>query len=407
MNKRGDSQIDWVISLGIFLLYLAWFFIFIRPYTIQESTPNLVDVVKQNFENEAYWTVEKIPITITSMGYFQKEPVVTDISVEYSESNSHIDNRAFIISNGKIFFIANLNLSDTFYLIHSNETYQMYNQITDLTATEQSVTVTDFSAEFENSTLGSAFYFGTKIKSFLTKIEGQTLNTSNSSFSSKKIAAEYGIETEALNLTTYVFAYNPRIYMFYSTNKSIYQKFEIDNYQGYFFDNSDNGDIHYPTACYSKNSTQLLFYDNTSNVLFLFNKEVSFEFCSENTTVVLEINFKDSVLEKIIFFTGAKEDYTKYVNSYDAQMGIKEELTAPYLANIQRLEAMKYQDLKNWWSAPDFRIFVTNFSNNEIISTIGSEPYEKATVYAEETRNFLLDKYGNLEDIKISYQSWT
>ena len=73
MNKRGDSQIDWVISLGIFILYLAWFFLLIRPYMVQEETPNMVSLVKENFEKDAFWTVEKVPIIATSQRYLYRE----------------------------------------------------------------------------------------------------------------------------------------------------------------------------------------------------------------------------------------------------------------------------------------------------------------------------------------------
>jgi len=55
----------------------------------------------------------------------------------------------------------------------------------------------------------------------------------------------------------------------------------------------------------------------------------------------------------------------------------------------------------------DFRVTVTNATNGQRIIDFGGVPYEKATVYAEESRNFLLDKYDNLEDVKINIQSWT
>ena len=406
MNKRGDSQVDWAISLGIFLLYLAWFFIFIRPSLVQEQIPNLVSLVRDNFERDAFWTVERVPIIVTSERNLTKEPIIVNISSKYSESNSFMQNQAFIINNGRLFFIGDVNFSSIFYLISSNETYTMFNQITDLTATEQQTTVTDFSADFENFALKSAFFFGTKIRDSMFTIEGQAINTSNSSFSNKKIAAQYSIKTQALNLTTYIFAYNPRIYLFFSTNKNIFQRFELDRYEGYFFDNADNGNIHYPEACYEKNTTQLLFHDNSSNLLFLFDREVSFDFCSQNTSIELEINFDNSAEERIIFFRGDYLNYTSYIDSYEADVGVKEELNLPSLTGIQALSLANYNDLKNRWGVQDFRIFVTNISNEELISTIGTSPYEKATVYAEETRSFLLDKFGELEDIKISFQSW-
>jgi len=407
MNKRGDSQIDWIISLGIFLLYIAWFFIFIRPYSTQEQIPNLVDIVKQNFDREAYWSVEKLPIIVDSTGYLRQVPVVVDVPFGFAEPNSYMNNRAFVIDGGKLFFIANLNISNIFYIIHSNESYIMYNQITDLTATQQRAIVTDFSADFVNSTLASAFYSGTKILSFSATVDGKPIDVSNSSFSDKKIAGQYAIKNQALNLTSYVFAYNPAVYMFFSTNKSISQNLELEKYESYFFDNSENGNLNHAGECHHKNAAMLLFSGQNTNILFAFDRNADFNFCTQNTSITLQIDFEGSAEERIIFFTGSSGDYINYISGYNTQTGIGEELRGISLASIQALSLSNYNDVKYRWGSPDFRIFVKNSTNDAIISTIGSTPYEKATVYAKEERNFLLDKSGSLEDIKISSQAWT
>ena len=96
-----------------------------------------------------------------------------------------------------------------------------------------------------------------------------------------------------------------------------------------------------------------------------------------------------------------------YHNSYSAELGIPQIETALSLFSLQLLNVTNYNNLKNRWSVGDFRIDVYNATSNEQIIEIGGTPYEKANVYASETRNFLLDKYGGLEDVRISIQSWT
>ena len=43
MGKKGVSQIDWILSLALFLLYVGWLFIFIMPgINLGSNTDNTV-----------------------------------------------------------------------------------------------------------------------------------------------------------------------------------------------------------------------------------------------------------------------------------------------------------------------------------------------------------------------------
>ncbi|MEM4336571.1 MAG: hypothetical protein QXG86_01035 [Candidatus Woesearchaeota archaeon] len=406
MNKVGDSQIDWVISLGIFLLYLAWFFIFIKPALFQEEASDFTSFIKENFDRDTMWVVEKVPIIIHSEKNLQKEPIIVNISSNYNETNSFMENKSFIIESNKLMFIGDVNLSSVFYLISSNETYMMFNEVTDLKATQNSASVTDFSVDFNNFMLHSASFYGLKIRDALFKIDGQDIDTSDSYFSDKKIAAQYLIKSQAVNISTYVFAYNPRVYMFFYTDKTISQKFEIDNYQNYFFDNKDKGQIHYPEACYEKNTDKLALYDNNSVIFFFFNKKVNFYFCSKNDTLELKIEFNGSSEQKIVFFKGDFDEYIDYSGVYNAEVGIKEETKLYSIQKIQSLSSTDYTSLKNKWDLENFRIIVKNLTNNNVIAEIGTSPYDSADIYAEEITTFSVDKFSDIEEIKIIFQSW-
>lgn len=67
LKKKGLNQIDWVISLAIFLLYIAWFFIFLKPQ-IQKSSDfaPLGRDVKENFKNDIYYSADKYPLFFNS-----------------------------------------------------------------------------------------------------------------------------------------------------------------------------------------------------------------------------------------------------------------------------------------------------------------------------------------------------
>lgn len=66
MNKKGASHADWAISLGIFLVYILSLFLIIQPGVepiYREDT--LLEIVKDAFEGEMNYTIEKTQLVIT------------------------------------------------------------------------------------------------------------------------------------------------------------------------------------------------------------------------------------------------------------------------------------------------------------------------------------------------------
>jgi hypothetical protein len=144
-------------------------------------------------------------------------------------------------------------------------------------------------------------------------------------------------------------------------------------------------------------------------MLFAMSSPADISFCSGNYSVSLDISseINGNLLQKIIFYSGDPADFEKYKTPYLARVGIPESITALSLFNLQLLNVTNYGNLKSRWNIGEFRVSVASITNGTNIIEFGGIPYERATVYAEETRDFLLDKYGELEDVRISIQSWT
>ena len=65
-SKRGLSYVDWVISLGTFLIAVIFIFILIRPQLEPKSEKqNLMQIIEDGFYSETEWSVREIPLFIT------------------------------------------------------------------------------------------------------------------------------------------------------------------------------------------------------------------------------------------------------------------------------------------------------------------------------------------------------
>ena len=67
-QKKGLSYVDWVISLGTFLIAVIFIFILIRPqFEPKDEKQSLMQIIENGFYTETEWTVREIPIFITKL----------------------------------------------------------------------------------------------------------------------------------------------------------------------------------------------------------------------------------------------------------------------------------------------------------------------------------------------------
>lgn len=66
MKKRGETHIDWVISLGIFIVFILLLLVWIKPgYEPKYEEETLIDVIKNGIENDFTWEVSKTLLEIS------------------------------------------------------------------------------------------------------------------------------------------------------------------------------------------------------------------------------------------------------------------------------------------------------------------------------------------------------
>lgn len=88
MEKKGlATGIDWMIAMGIFLVYLSLVFVFFRPgITPVFDSETLLDIVQDNFENSTQWEITKVPIFIEPVEYI----TTTDEKASYKSNDNPI-----------------------------------------------------------------------------------------------------------------------------------------------------------------------------------------------------------------------------------------------------------------------------------------------------------------------------
>ena len=84
LNKKGLHYVDWVISMGTFVIAIIAILVYLKPGVKPEyNRESLLSIVETNFFNETGWMVRKVPLFIHEL---QNPTYVEDryVDIDYS-----------------------------------------------------------------------------------------------------------------------------------------------------------------------------------------------------------------------------------------------------------------------------------------------------------------------------------
>ncbi|MEM3374084.1 MAG: hypothetical protein QXE31_02570 [Candidatus Woesearchaeota archaeon] len=403
-KKRAVSQLDWVMSLALFLLYLAWFFSFILPnLNFQKNKNTNLYILKENFITDFSYITTKTPLFIISNKTFNNKPIIIDFPYSYNlfseEDIIFYENKLLLLTNitqKKIInFYENLNISknNNFYNIQSDE---------------EKTSVNNMVVYFSNSLPKKIIYKqNSKILDINYKINSISFNPSNFSHEKDLFLSSYKAKTGNINFSTLIFSDNHEIY-FLITNPET-EKYELeldldlDNYASYYSDN-----LHFGNFSYSSEKQYIRFFSdkitlyNNNDKLTLFIENSQFNITNFNDT--LKINIKTEInnsLFKISFDSDPFNPLDINKKDYDYSFGIKE---IESFILLDKNENSNYTFYKNKIDF-DFYISIYNETNSEIFYELGINNPKKRQVYAE-TESYMALKENNIFPVLVNFRIW-
>ena len=414
MQKRGTSQIDWIVSLAIFLLYIAWFFVFISPQMNFSSNKNSLGILlKSEFNKEFEWELTKFPLFVESNDTGILEPIL----INYSSNRTDIkftDSTNFVLWNNKMILLANVSSEVKTYWILEGGSYNQSFNYSGLNVQENVVTTENISVRFDDSLPDSANYKDReKFDNGQYKINDVAFTPTSNSYEEKSFVGIYTARTGNLNHTSLVFLDNQDVYNFITADTDSSYTFtidlDLDNYASYYSDNNNYGDFGYTNDTQSLNYSHnyVTIYGSTALTMY-FENNVEFNFTYYNTTLDLTIDMPiDNNYEYRFSFHDGDYDDTEKVY-YDARFGVVETLEGIYLNNI----STNYSYYKEQWNFPrnfNLRVYKNSSAYSYLYDpayTLGSFKPGRKPVYAETQDLFELTNNGEYKPISVNYRIW-
>lgn len=114
--KKGVSHIDWVISMGIFLIAVISIFVYLKPFSRELYVgEDLTDIVKDKFNEEVNWVIKELPLFVESCTLEQGESFSVVLTFENGWKN--LDGQSSFtttVSGRHILYLHNLDSSKEF-----------------------------------------------------------------------------------------------------------------------------------------------------------------------------------------------------------------------------------------------------------------------------------------------------
>jgi len=413
-SKKALSHVDWAMSLSIFLLYLAWFFILVKPLLAPSQTMDvLTDILEDGVEDALFRDVERVRVIMPGNLDNGYEPIIIPFIYDWSISDIAHSEEYFVIDDGRMFFLGNVSEGDEFRMYHPHTAL--------ITATPRTIIASDdrawvgsFSAHFDSFLLDRIQFLGTdRLFDFTVEVDELELEQAGE-LESFTIMAKYTMMDDYINFSSYVFAENSRVYSYMRPadyrNHSVVIDFTTYNYTSFHFNPSDQGDLDYGIApsCRFYKSNFLDLYSADSGILVTFDDNISMRLCTNETNVQVRLEFDlttegDSNLN-IFLHDGDVDEVIDY--PVDPIVGTTETLNTVSSKEVSRIRGKDYAFLKQLFNYPTDRDFNVTVESEVINATFGRAQPEVVDIYAKQLDGYILGEDYGTERVVITLSVW-
>jgi hypothetical protein len=413
-SKKAISHVDWAMSLAVFLLYLAWFFVFVKPiFSPSQNMDVLLDILDDGVTDNIFQDVERIQVYVPGDFDSEYEPLAISFSEDWSSSQITHTADYFEIDDGKMFFLANLSDTKKFKMYHPHSALE-FSSLRPVNADEERARFESFSAHFDEYLLDTVYFLGeTRLFDFSVEIDENEIDD-NGEFDNMTLVAEYKRVGDYVNLSSYVFAENSRIYTYIKPtdyrNHSVVMDLTVYNYTYFYLDALSSGEMSYSIgpSCRYYTSDFLDLYDDNSGFLITFGRNISFRLCSNETNALVRLEFDLEAGEEdnmnIILHTGDAESVIGYPP--EPIVGVTETLSTVSAEEVSLLKNRNYDYLKQLFHYPKARDFNITVTSDVVSASYGIEQPFVEDIYARKLEGVILDENYEHERVYITLTVW-
>lgn len=430
-NKRGAAdQVDWAISLAIFLLFVIWFFVILRqvaPPGLQLSSE--IQNIENKFKANVSFAYQELPIFVLSEKAISDYPILIDSPINWT--NFILNDGLYVHEyNSSLYFSSDLvSGSNVFRLINSEKQYQSAAPDTFISNISDNVIISSksFSARFPNNKLSAIYYNSSRyLNAFNLYMDGQQVSFLDSDFAGELVFLQYTHSSDWIVLKQFLFpdqAFIQNSFEVLNTlngNHSFAIEFIYPELSEYASDLFGRHSLDVSRACVNITSDVIDLVDDDNGLLVKFDEPLEISMCDASNQTHDQISVKaffdynsdiaNNNLEFVIFaHEGVYADvHEDFIPADKIKIGTLDSFEGISKTSLDSIKSFSLESLKTQWnisSESNFAISVNDRSNS-VLFEISSGDYFNADVYSKTFGDFLVDEYGNKEFVFVNILVW-
>jgi hypothetical protein len=422
-SKRGSSeQIDWVISLSLFLFFCLWFFLIIKPYSVSNDRNDfIIDSIKDGIDTSLSNEIFEIPVYVNYSYSGSNLPIIVDKPVNWTDYVIN-ENVLYVDYDGKIIFLDDFEQGRNVIIFRSSLENYTDKKVIGLIREKNGFVSVDseyFIAYYSNNILNDIYFNNSDIVSnAVYDVDGSALNIINSSVNSSQIFVKNYLKTNLFEFESWVFAHNKIVsniinpVPYISSNIRFNIKYDIDeNFDRFTYAGLIANQVILLESCKSGNYSNFGFSDSEKTISFYFNRPVYIEVCPESGKNTLDIsaNLTQELYYTIMISDGVKLDNVGLSIWPDNNLiGIKSSKKGLSSYKIIEFDKLTNSEIRELWSIPssyNFQITIYNETYGEIYQKETKKPY-LTNVYVKQYRSYMMDEVGDQRVVFVNIKMW-
>lgn len=417
-KKATADQVDWAMSLAIFLMFVVWFFLIVKPFTHTDNEFELATTeIRDEFRKEVHHTVYETPIYVIQNSSTDNLPIM--ISKPRTMNNFSIGSgRYYETYKDRLIFLAVVEGDNKIIRMRrSTKNYSMDPDGSLIRKTGDAVYIDsrNYSASFKSSMAENVLFNELlQIKNSSYQIDTETMEKDNPDNKVGKLYALFNTSNNVLDIENFVFYDNPLVFTIIRSKDILPKNYTLGiSYSlNEEFDNYDDGnEISTLASCIDTETSKIDFRGNNQGITFLFDHNISVRACPYGNRV--QVDFETMITPgstlRLAMVSHNKEKISylgKHLVEGSSKTGITEKLTG--ISEDKLVSLREISSLKERWNLSDeieFEIQIFNSSNIEIYS-LRTKDENSDKVYARRYRNYLLEEDGSTTPVFVNIKTW-
>ncbi|MBT7902366.1 hypothetical protein HN587_00775 [Candidatus Woesearchaeota archaeon] len=412
-NKRGITQTDWVISLGIFLVYLFWFFVFITPFmSTERNTDTVLQIVQDNLEKEIFQIHYSLPIYFHENVSNSYEPIILDNYPGINSTNAVFNSGYYEVDENRLLFLANTSRHsyDLVWPIYSGKLKQP-SSVKPMVSGD-TVNSGGMSVRFENHQFYSIFYKDAlRVQGLGIWVDGYEDEVVTGVRGNTSLVFKETRFGELMDADFYIFGKNSRIYSFINvTDYKIHDltfAFNLHNYTRVYQEGLPGQLIDYEIEiCREFEGDNIHFSDATTGLSFFLGVNSTFLVCANQTQLNITIDFE---LVNETWFNIFLHQLNGEIVNYPIvpYYGMKSQQYLISKQKVEQLAGFTYPELKSLFGYPAKRDFNISFEGDYYTKSIGIPITEMYTdIYSKKLNKKSFNDDLTMEDFVVNMRIW-